>query len=424
MRLSNLFKSSILPMMVLALIAVLPNKAAGVEKSYPGVPEGKSVYDAPSPLPAGKNGDLIWAKEIKTDIPSARAWKVLYLSTDINNVQVPVSGMVIAPKEKAPAVGRPVASFGHGTTGIARNCAPSSVENPAKDASFYFFPDSSDPMDSGIPGLSKMIAAGYVVTATDYNGLGAPGVHQYLVGPSGARNMLDAIVAAQRIPDAGAGHQAVVFGWSQGGQAAVWAAQIAEYVTGSVNLLGAVGLAPVNTAEQIKIQRQMVAAGKKLPVMTDTETIMAYCASTVAFPELQLSDVLTPFGIDFVKESAKCQCSKHMSQSLTYMQSWKGPVTRPDPQNQDAWMKRIEQMALGNIPAKVPIAIYQGDDDPTIFPAATEAYVKKACAGGATISYAHYADTDHLRVPQKAQDDFLGWIADRFAGKPAPSSCR
>ena len=181
----------------------------------------------------------------------------------------------------------------------------------------------------------------------------------------------------------------------------------------------------MNALEQSKIENQMVAEGKKLPwQITTSETIMAQYAMAVTFPELQLSDVLTPFGIDFIKESAKCQCSHHMGASLGYMQDWKGTATRPDPQNQEAWLKRIEQMALGNVPAQVPIAVYQGDDDPEIFPAATEAYVKKACASGTTISYSHYADTDHLRIPVRAQADFLNWIADRFAGKPAPSSCK
>jgi pimeloyl-ACP methyl ester carboxylesterase len=400
------------------------SSAVAGEKSAPAVPKGKTVYDAPDPLPPGKHGNLIWATEIKTEIPGARAWKVLYRSTDIHYVAAPVSGLVIAPKGKAPANGRPVVSWAHGTTGIARNCAPSMVENPAKDATFYMLPDSPDRMNSGVPGLAQMIAAGYVVAATDYNGLGAPGFHQYMIGPTAARNVLDVAVAAQHIPQAGAGKRVVVLGWSQGGQASVWAAQLADYVAGLTEVLGAVALAPVNALEQIKIQKQMVAEGKKLPGITSSETIMAWYAMSATFHELQLSDVLTPFGIDFIKESAKCQCSHHMGASLGYMQAWKGPATRPDSQNQEAWLKRIEQMALGNVPTQVPIAVYQGDDDPEIYPAATEAYVKKACASGTTISYSHYADTDHLRIPVRSQADFLSWIADRFAGKPAPSTCK
>jgi pimeloyl-ACP methyl ester carboxylesterase len=408
-----------------AILICFANIAAVAdEKSAPKVPEGRSVYDAPDPLPPGKHGDLIWATEIKTDIPGARAWKVLYRSTDIHDVVVPVSGLVIAPTSKAPSGGRPVVSWAHGTTGIARNCAPSMVDNPAKDATFYTLPDSADRMNAGIPGLTQMISAGYVVAATDYNGLGAPGFHQYMIGPTAARNVLDIAVAAQHVPQAGAGKRVVVLGWSQGGQAAVWAAQLADYVADLTQVMGAAALAPVNALEQIEIQKRMVAEGKKLPGITSSETIMAWYAMAVTFPDLQLSDVLTPFGIDFIKESGKCQCSHHMGASLAYMQNRKGTATRPDPQNQGAWLKRIEQMALGNVPAKVPIAIYQGDDDPEIFPAATEAYVKKACASGTTISYNHYSDTDHVRIPTRSQADFLSWIADRFAGKPAASSCK
>ncbi len=99
-----------------------------------------------------------------------------------------------------------------------------------------------------------MIAAGYVVTATDYSGLGAPGFHQYLVVPTAARNALDAVVAAQQIPEARAGKQAVVFGWSEGGQAAIWAGQIADYVADSAKILGAAALAPVNALEQARLK--------------------------------------------------------------------------------------------------------------------------------------------------------------------------
>ena len=97
MRVSSYFK----PLRLLAAAAILMGffsswTAVAGEKSAPEVPKGKTVYDAPDPLPPGKHGDLIWATEIKTEIPGARAWKILYRSTDIHDVAVPVSGMVIA----------------------------------------------------------------------------------------------------------------------------------------------------------------------------------------------------------------------------------------------------------------------------------------------------------------------------------------
>ena len=384
----------------------------------------KSVYNYTDTLPLGKHGDLLLSTEFKTNIPNARAWKILYRSTDIHNNPVLSTGMLIAPTGKVALGKRPVVSFAHGTTGIAPICAPSSIEDPATDPQMYFYAstDSRKIMDTGIPGLSKMIAAGYVVVATDYSGLGAPGLHQYLVGPTAARNTLDAIAAAQKLSASGSGTKAVVIGWSEGGQAAVWSAEIADYAV-NTELLGVVALAPVNAAEQLKIERQVTASGKKLPAMTDTETLMAQYASAKTFSDLQLSDVFTPFGIEFMDEASKHQCSKQMSQSMQYMAGQKGPLSRSDPQNQEAWLKRTEQMGLGNQIAKVPVAIYQGDDDPTIFPAATGAYIKKACANGSNVTYRHYPKTDHLGVVFAAESDYLSWIANRFSNKRATNEC-
>ena len=45
--------------------------------------------------------------------------------------------------------------------------------------------------------LQRWIKAGYAVVRTDYDGLGTPGVHQYLVGTSEGRSVLDAVRAAR-----------------------------------------------------------------------------------------------------------------------------------------------------------------------------------------------------------------------------------
>ena len=128
----------------------------------------------------------------------------------------------------------------------------------------------------------------------------------------------------------------------------MWAGQLADYVAGLTEVQGVAALAPVNALEQSKIAAQLVAAGKKLPGDNVSRDDHGPVCMAATFPELQLLDVLTPFGIDYIKESAKCQCNHHMGASFAYMQAWKGPATRPDPQNQEAWLKRIEQMALGN----------------------------------------------------------------------------
>jgi pimeloyl-ACP methyl ester carboxylesterase len=89
---------------------------------------------------------------------------------------------------------------------------------------------------------------GAIVVATDYEGLGTPGTHTYLVGRSEGANVLDAIRAARQVT--GTEGQSITIGHSQGGGAALWAAQMApEYAT-DVNLVGAVAAAPATEQRQ------------------------------------------------------------------------------------------------------------------------------------------------------------------------------
>ena len=94
-----------------------------------------------------------------------------------------MSGVVVAPTDAAPAGGRPVISWAHGTHGIADQCAPSRTAD----------------MVSRLPSIGKLVSQGYVVVATDYEGLGTPGTHPYLVGESEAHGVLDIVKAAQQI---------------------------------------------------------------------------------------------------------------------------------------------------------------------------------------------------------------------------------
>lgn len=188
-------------------------------------------------------------------------------------------------------------------------------------------------------------------------------------------------------------------GWSQGGQAAVWAAQLADTVS-AVKRVGAVALAPVNSLEQSKVFEQMVATGAKLKPMSSVERGTAWYAMTVAFPELKLSDVFTPGGVDFY-----AQTIKRVSAIITwatptlFWEGYRGPIVREDLLNQDAWRRRE---ALGVVAAKTPVAVFQGDEDAAVTPAATEAYVKEACSAGAVIAYKAYKGVDHIRLASNA----------------------
>jgi hypothetical protein len=65
----------------------------------------------------------------------------------------------------------------------------------------------------------------------------------------------------------------------------------------------------------------------------------------------------------------------------------------------------------------------QGNADTVIDPFATADYVTRACGFKQPIQSNVYAGQTHQTIPYVAETDYLSWIADRFAGKPAPNNC-
>ena len=92
---------------------------------------------------------------------------------------------------------------------------------------------------------------------TDYEGLGTPGPHPYLIGVSEGRGTLDMVRAARKLnPDIG--KQLLIAGHSQGGQAALFAASLAKQWTPELTLRGTVAFAPVShLAEQGSLLRSL-----------------------------------------------------------------------------------------------------------------------------------------------------------------------
>jgi hypothetical protein len=189
-----------------------------------------------------------------------------------------------------------------------------------------------------VPALTDLLAAGYVVAATDYQGLGTPGVHQYLIGPTEARNGLDAARAARQIVDAGAGPRTVVLGWSQGGGTAVWAAQLTDYAGDDLEVVGSVGLAPADPAADL-IALQQPQTGAQSAAATGgpplAHTLLAVIGLTAAFADLSLSDVLTPLGIQVAEGGRLRQCVHHLNDAANYAQGTQGPVFLPTRLNQE-----------------------------------------------------------------------------------------
>ncbi len=396
-------------MAVVAVVAVVVAACSGGEvEDAPPVPEvptedevevgelSTDVASVPEPPPPGEPGDLVaLAPRAGPDVPpGAQAWDVLYLSEGVKGAPVVVSGVVFAPEGPAPDEPRPVVSWAHGSVGVADVCAPSRT-------------------GVQVPDLVQMLDAGYVVAATDYEGLGTPGTHPYLVGRSEGRSVLDAARAAARIEGAGAGQEVVVLGHSQGGQSVLFAGQLAPDYAPELALVGVVASAPAAELSTLLRSAAPISLGYGLL----SSGIYAY---SQAYDELVLADVLTPVAIERIGVVEEVCLNE-----LTTMFARESPPSLlvANPLDVPAWAERVEQNEPGSAAIAAPVLVVQGGNDFIVFPSSTDTAVERLCQGGNVVDYRRYPGVNHGEILGEAGPEILTWVADRFAGRDAPSTC-
>ncbi len=391
--------------------------------------------------PDGKLGQVIHKEEIKTSLKGARAWKIAYISSDVAGRKTIATGLVIAPVGPAPKEGRPILAWAHGTTGSAQNCGPSQVIDPTRPLNQYFLMNGNSWTDFGIPNGQEFINEGYVVVATDYQGLGGGGKHQYAVAGTNGRDVINSARAASSMPELGAGKKTLLYGWSQGGGATIAAASLPEYQaqqgTAADNLeyLGFVALAPEDLAAVLpksqidqagadKLMKEFVA--ENVPnVFLFTHFMMGLWGTQAAYPHLKLTDVLTEEGAKVADQLSSNKCVHVMADSFNYAygDSYKS-LLKPQASNTLAWIQAFVDGSVKPVKPVAPVVIYWGTKDVTVPPVMHEIYQKQMCSIGANVARIQLpGEQTHFTTPGVSAPMYLEWVKDRIAGKPVENGC-
>ncbi|HTZ09051.1 MAG TPA: lipase family protein [Acidimicrobiales bacterium] len=376
------------------VLAACGGSAAPGRAAIPAPRGLPAFYAVPQPLPGRGPGTLLKAQRIAAPGLDGTTYRVMYLSTSVSGTVVPVTGLVIVPHGPVPAGGFPVVSWGHGTDGMADSCAP-----------------SLDPA-TAVPLADDLLARGWEITASDYQGEGTPGLLPYLVGVSAARNTIDVVRAARHLAAAHAGDRYVVWGHSEGGQTAMFALSIGPGYAPGIRLEGVVAGAPPSqffaiyqflTSSPYRYYLFMAAAGFHA----------AYGAKA------PLDQVLTPLGqrlLPIVDEG----CSNFVAARTSRYTL--AQLTRADPFTVPAWKPLLEANDPGAIAhaSPVPLLIIQGGADEQIPVVSTQLLATHLCGLGQDLERWIYPGQSHAGVIGPSAPDMVRWIADRFAGGPDP----
>jgi hypothetical protein len=367
-----------------------------------GAPEaeefgGGDFYAAPDPVPDDEHGTLVRYQPVDAlDVGGAAAWRMMYVSESLEGEPIVVTGTALVPAGEAPAGGRPVLTIAHGTSGIADECAP-----------------SKDPVATELSLMGQFVDAGYLVVLSDYEGLGTPGRHPYLVGESEGRGVLDGALAARELPDAEAGDTLSIFGYSQGGHGALWAGQLAADWAPDYELVGTVAGAPATELPVI------FSAAGSLPIAGFLYMIIAGFAE--AYPEADPGLVLTPAGeaeLPQVDEGCVGEVIEHFADTPN------AELLKPGLAEVEPWADLEAANDPGRLATDSPILIVHSAADNVVPATLSQLLVQRMCGEGQVVERRVYdKGQGHVEAVPDAVNDGFEWLQQRAAGGEPVSTC-
>lgn len=391
---------------VIAVVAILAVVTALIIKTVEGKhsvaeqqAELEPFYTPPATIPPTP-GTIIRTEPLGTPVPGGKGYRVLYTSIGLKGEPVAVSGMFFVSDKPAPASGRPVIGWAHGTVGLAPQCAPSRSKNVLADTNNW---------------LNVAMDRGWAVSATDYLGLGTPGPKTYLVGDQEARDVVNSVRALRNLENSGAGKRWVVWGHSQGGHSALWTGNLAEKIAPELDLIAVGAAAPA--AELLVIMQNQwpgtigwVIGPEALASFQDLHPDRDYQAIISDVGKRQLNTL-----------NNECTTPAAL-QGLT-LEKFGGQFFKSSPIDSPAWAQTAIEQTPEPLPASMPLFMSEGTDDTIVLSGSNALMQEQWCAAGSDMAVQWLGGVGHLQVAIASGPTFMEWAVAQFEGKKVPRNC-
>lgn len=391
-----------------------------------------AFYTPPDPLPDGQPGDVLRSEPSRLVLePSgqlgaifANATRIMYRSNDSRGQPMAVTGTYFEPWNPWPGQGpRPLIVYGPGTQGQGDQCAPSRQFNQG----IHFSPYLDVAFNYEELFVATMVARGFAIVMTDYQGLGTPGLHTYVNRVAQGNAMLDAGRAALRLPDTSLNPQGPVafWGYSQGGGAAASAAELASSYAPDLHVVGTyAGAPPADLKELFPYADGSALVG-----------VVGYALNSVITSYPEFADVIrskmTPRGLDLLqKVQDQCIAETIAKFMFRHLQ----PYFTTDifaTVNEEPFASLFDMQKLGKFTPNAPALILSNRFDPLVPWTAANQLGRDWCARGADVQFWTNEEPPFLNklvinhaLPMLVDGErAMQWIADRFNGLPTTPNC-
>jgi alpha-beta hydrolase superfamily lysophospholipase len=374
----------------------------------PLLPADDPFYDPPVGFQHSRPGTVLRSRDVELAflgvIPQRiTATQLLYRTTDMHGNPDAAATTVIVPAERAPKAVTPVISYQCAIDAVTSRCFPSYALRRRAVA-----PGAVAQLEFLL--VAAALAEGWAVSVPDHEGRegmwGAPYEPGY--------HVLDGLRAALNTERLGLAPSAPVglWGYSGGGLASAWAAELAGSYAPELNVVGAVLGSPVGDL------------GHTFRRLNGT-----YMSGLPALVVAALADIYPE--LNKIIEEHATEEGKRLLERLHHMTTAEAVirmvkrdmddmVDMPLQQILDSpELKRIfDDIKLGAVVPTPPVLIVQAVHDQLISVADIDELADTYSAAGANVTYHRDLFSEHLLLHPMSAPMTLRWLTDRFNGKP------
>ena len=363
-------------------------------------PEQDGFYSAAAPsAPAGTilASRPVTVAALGVPVPVA-AWQLLYASTDTRGTPEADVATVLLPSGPAPSGRRPLVSYQVAEDSLALHCAPS--------YEMRLGTEGEEPL------IAQALAQGWAVVVPDYEGP----FSQWGAGTQAGHAVLDGIRAAERFAPAGLdGVRTPVgmWGYSGGGQATAWAAELQPAYAPELSIAGA---AEGGVPADIEAVARTINGGPASGLYFG-----AAVGLSRAYPEMDVQSILNDRG-RAAFATIGTQCIDQFAREYAF-QKLDDYTTVGDPLPLPRVQRVLAEDHLGQHVPTAALHVYHATFDELIPVAGARALVARYCASGASIDYEEDLVADHVSLAATGAPGAVAFLAGRFNGLPAPRTC-
>jgi triacylglycerol lipase len=374
----------------------------------PQLPADDPFYDPPAGFQHAKPGTLLRSRDVELAflglIPQRiKATQLLYRTTDMHGHAEAAATTVIVPAERGKEAVTPLVSYQCAIDAVTSRCFPSYALRrramaPGAIAQFELLL------------IAAAVAEGWAVSVPDHEGRngmwGAPYEPGY--------HVLDGVRAALDSERLGLSESAPIglWGYSGGGLASAWAAEMSGSYAPELNIVGAVLGSPVGDL------------GHTFRRLNGT-----YMSGLPALVVAALADIYPE--LNRVIQAHTTEEGKALLQRLHKMTTAEAIIRMARKDMGDMLDRPLEQILdtpevkyvfddikLGAAVPTPPVLIVQAVHDQLISVEDIDELAYTYSAGGADVTYHRDLLSEHLLLHPLSAPMTLRWLTDRFNGKP------